>query len=94
MAYAPGSLRLVAGQTWEPDVPRIWVYRSTDAMATVRAVNYFTDARAKQMQVGDIVYVHQMTGAAITAVTISVVIAVASTGADLSDGTAITVTNT
>jgi hypothetical protein len=94
MAYARGSLALIAGHEYAPDTPRIWSYKSTDAMSTVRAANYIADAKLRGMRVGDIVYVHQMTGAAVTAVTHSVVMAVTSSGADLSDGSTITVTNT
>ncbi|MBA2708002.1 MAG: hypothetical protein H0U59_09385 [Gemmatimonadaceae bacterium] len=85
----------MAGETYDGlSKPRLWSYVHTDAMATVRAANYVTTAKLKRMRVGDYVFVTQMTGAAVTAVTLAVVMAVATAGADLSDGTAITVTNT
>ncbi|MDE2440028.1 MAG: hypothetical protein KGP14_03310 [Betaproteobacteria bacterium] len=74
--------------------PRVWTYSSTDAMSVVRAANYFSDAYNIGMKVGDMVYVLQTTSGAVTAATIAVVMTVTTTGADLSDGTAITVTNT
>jgi hypothetical protein len=93
MAYSVGALTLLAGQEYTPEAPRIWTYKSTDAMATVRAADYIRDAKLRGMKVGDIVFVTQMTGAAVTAVTMSVVVAVTADGADLSDGTTVTVTN-
>lgn len=57
MAYAKGSLKLVSGATYEPEFSRVWVYQTTDSVATVRAANYFSDARAKMMRAGDIVFV-------------------------------------
>jgi len=35
----------------------IWFYRSADAIATVKAAGYFTDALQRGLQVGDIVIV-------------------------------------
>ncbi len=57
MAYARGSLKLIAGQTYDPDTPGVWSYRSADAAATVRAANYFVDAKYRQMRAGDLVFV-------------------------------------
>lgn len=88
MAYKRAGLTLLAGQTYEAG-PRLWAYTHTDAYATVEAANYIADAKLKGMKVGDIVFVTQMTGAAVTAVTIGVVLSVTATGANLSDGTAI-----
>lgn len=94
MAYARASLSLIAGTTYDRDVMRIWAYKSTDAMSTVRGANYIADAKDRGMRPGDVVYVTQTTAGAITAVTPSVVITVGASGADLTDGTAISVTNT
>lgn len=94
MAYAPGSLHLIAGMPWEPNVLRIWAYKSDDAMTTVRGANYIADARLRQMQPGDVVYVTQTTAGAITAITQAIVLTVGASGANLSDGSAIDATNT
>ena len=63
-----------------------WVYKSTDAAATVRVAGYITNARELGMQVGDIVEVHD-TDASPYIVTSHVVSAINSTtgAADLSD---------
>lgn len=73
-------------------VPSLWTYDSADAATTVRAANYFTDALDLGMKAGDIVI--QSDSAGQTVAHMYVVMSVASTGADLSDGTAISVTNT
>lgn len=36
-----------------------WTYKSADVLATVQAAGYFTDGKARGMQVGDIVEVHE-----------------------------------
>lgn len=57
MAYSPGALKQIAGNAYDLDQPRIWSYKTTDAAATVRAANYFADARIRGMQAGDLVVV-------------------------------------
>ena len=79
----------------QPNLPRMWFYQWTDAIATVRAANYFFDAKQRGMKVNDIVYVVVAADNTFaTAVSICVVAAVASTGADLTDGTVVALTNT
>jgi hypothetical protein len=91
MAYAAKNLRRLTGSY---GVPSIWSYSSTDAVATVRAANYVTNARQLGMRVGDIVIVTVTSSGVPTAVSLCVVMAVAAAGADLADGTSISVTNT
>ncbi len=102
MAYNPLRLTtvgpsglMVNSVATQPLLPRLWTYQSADTMATVRAANYMSDAKQRGMKVNDLVLVVTAAdGAAATAVNLAVVMAVASTGADLADGTAISVTNT
>jgi hypothetical protein len=94
MAYSSPNLKLIAGTTWDRGAMRIWSYKSDDAMSTVRGENYIADARLRGMAPGDVIYVTQTTAGAITAITQSVVLTVGASGADISDGSAITVTNT
>lgn len=93
MAYDAYSLKMIAGKRGDA-APRIWTYRSTDAVATVRAADYFSDAFIRGMRAHDIVYVQVLTGSAATACNICYVLSVDGDGADLSDGTAIVMTNT
>lgn len=93
MAYSPAKLALLAGTEWDLDHPRLWSYISDDAMTTARVDEYITDALMRRMRVGDLVIVTQTTAGAVTASTLTVCMAVTADGADLADGTAITVTN-
>lgn len=70
----------------------IWHYDSADAATTVRATNYITNADELGMKVGDMVIQTDRTGA--TVAQLYIVVAVTSSGADLSNGTAVSVTNT
>ena len=90
MAYASKNLKLVAGETWLPDTPCIWSYASADAIATVRVDGYMSDAKYRGMKVGDLVYVYD---SATPTAQLCLVITVAETGADLANGTSISVTN-
>lgn len=105
MAYSPNNLRCIAGPdnpggdrslAHEGGVMRLWTYKSTDAVASVRALNYITDAQLRGMRAGDIVFVavQSAAGAVPSAISICPVLAVVAAGADLSDGTSISVTNT
>lgn len=91
MAYAtnnPPRLMIPAvgkGPSW-------WSYDSADAATTVRAANYVSDAEDLGLAVGDIVIQSDSAGGAVAH--IYNVLAVASTGADLSDGVAIGAVNT
>lgn len=66
---------------------QLWEYVSADALATVRAANYFTNAVDLGMKVGDVVFVNDTASPAIA---LARVTAVASTGSTLSTGLAIT----
>lgn len=99
MAYAPTELRLlVANFTSNSGAPQIWSLQGTDAFTSVRAANFISDALSRGMRKGDVLVYTQWdsltTKATMQGQTISSVLTVASTGADLSDGTAIVVTNT
>jgi len=91
MAYISRNLVLIGGEIHNPDRPRIWAYQSADAIATARAINYISDAKYRGMKPYDVVLV---VDSATPTLSWCSVIAVAETGADLSDGTAISVTNT
>lgn len=75
--------------------PAFWIMAGTDATTAVDAAGYITDAKDLGMQVGDVLWYVKTDASPIT-VQIMIVSAInATTGAaDLSDGTAITATNT
>ena len=91
---------------------KVWAYDTVDALATIYAIGYISDAKAKGMLKGDIVIVRRWTTAVpvatselktaaatanvLVSTTLHNVIGIdATTGAaDLTDGLAITITNT
>lgn len=101
MAYTPNTLRTFGPDGTmihsaigpDPAVMRIWTYVTADAMTTVRAANYIVDALSRGMSENDVVYVMTTSGGAPSTLYVTAVISVASTGADLADGTSITLTN-
>ena len=90
MAYAVANppvlvMQSIAGVT---NGPRIWLYKSTDAAATVDASGYITNGGNLGMKVGDFVFVQDSDDAALltsghTVVTVS---ATAPGAVDLSNG--------
>jgi hypothetical protein len=86
MAYSASGLTRMAGGGGH----NLWFYDSTDAMTAVRASGYFNDA-AGMMNVGDAIFVLDS-----DAPTMSVAVVLSNTGSvvDISDGTAISVTDT
>ncbi len=64
----------------------IWRYHSTHVGTAVDAAGFITNAKALGMKVGDTVLSYDTTTFAVMSLT---VVTVSSTGADLSDGTAV-----
>lgn len=97
MAYNSAELRLlVPSFSGNSGTPQIWSLQGTDAPGDVDAANFISDADARGMRKGDIVLYTQWSNAAkaaVSAFNIHVVMAVSSTGADLSSGQAVAVTN-
>lgn len=71
---------------------RIWFYASTDAVTDVRVSGYFTDGWSLGMRAGDLVFVID-TDASPIAMQACIVTSATSSAVDLSDGTAITATD-
>ena len=70
---------------------RVWKYDSADALSDVRVSGYFSNGWKLGMRAGDIVFI---TDTDTAATSIAFVNAATSSGVDLSDGTAITATDT
>lgn len=93
MAYSTSSppIMVAGGVGAAGDYPRIWVYKSADAIATVNTSGYFSNGAALGMRVGDIVFVYD---SATPTMSLAVIMDVTAGGqADISDGTAISVTD-
>ena len=54
MAYTTATPPRLLVEGIGGNVPRIWFYANTDAASTVYAANYFTNAVALGMKVGDV----------------------------------------
>lgn len=78
MAYTSDNFELLVGHG--PAGKQVFYGSGTDAIATVRAANFITDAKAKGMRVGDILIYADTTT---PLVSLSRVTVVASTGATL-----------
>ncbi len=72
---------------------RVWLYVSTDTATAIRVDGYFTDGYDLGMRAGDIV-ASVDTDASPIAAHLYVISVATTTTVDLSDGTAITATNT
>lgn len=72
---------------------KVWVYRSTDVSTVVDAAGYFTNGYDLGMRAGDVIYVCD-TDASPLAIQIHIVNAATAASVDLSDGIAITATDT
>jgi len=111
MAYTPATLHLMQNYGG-PVGMKEWLYDTVDALATIYAINYISDAKDRRMEKGDRVLVRRWTTAVpatnaekltaaatanvLVSMTIHIVLGInATTGAaDLTDGLAITATNT
>lgn len=99
MAYTPSELRLlVPTMDNGSGTPQIWSLQGDDADTAVRAANFISDASRRGMKKGDIVLYTRWnsisTKATVAGVFQFAVMSVGASGADLADGTAISVTNT
>lgn len=92
MAYSqanpPALITQGIGGFW-----RLWIYKSTDAPTVVDGAGYFTNGYTLGMRQGDVVFVVD-TDASPISMQVHIVTLATTTSVSLSDGTAITSTNT
>ena len=91
MAYSATNLQPIGGQAKAGNAPQMWSYTApgTDTIATCVASAYFNDASGV-LKVGDLVYIWD---SSVPTASLAVVLSNASGVVDLSDLTAITVTD-
>jgi hypothetical protein len=91
MAYSATNLQPIGGQAKAGNAPQMWSYTApgTDTLADINTEGYFNDASGV-LKVGDLVYVWD---SSVPTATLLVVLSNASGVVDLSDGTAIAVTD-
>lgn len=87
MAYATSNPPALVSGGPLTGAGQVWVYRSSDAAATVDAAGYITNAKALGMRIGDLVRVTNTLNNITT--THQVVNITAAGAADLADGTTI-----
>jgi len=90
MAYSSTGLNSAGGQSKAGNAPQIWTYTSADAIATVNTAAYFNDA-SSLLKVGDIIFVYD---SATPSMNIVYVLSNAAGVVDVSDGLAVTATDT
>lgn len=93
MSYSTSSPPRLVGGSLENNAPNLWMYSSTDAATSVRLTGYITNAKDLGMKAGDLV-ISLKTDASPLSMQLHVVSAITVAGAsDLSDGLAVTATN-
>ena len=91
MAYAAAGLCPAGGQSTRGITPQMWLYNTTDTIATVNTSGYFNDA-SDMMTVGDLIYAVTSTGG--TRVHSHVLVLTNASGVvDVSDGVVIATTD-
>lgn len=94
MAYSTSNPPILVEQSLGGQGPSKWELTGTDAVTVVRVVGYISNASALGMKVGDVVNYTKTDASPITRQTMLVSAISAAGAADLSDGTAVTSTNT
>jgi hypothetical protein len=91
MAYTKTNLQPIGGQAKAGSVPQLWSYTApdADALADINTAGYFNDA-SEVLKVGDLMYVFD---SSVPTATLLVVLSNAAGVVDVSDGTAISVTD-
>jgi|TARA_R100000458_G_C8261121_1_gene236609 hypothetical protein len=91
MAFARSGWSPAGGQSLKGSAPQIWTYTTTDAKTVVDGAGYFNSV-SDDVTVGDLIYSYASTGGTATA-TLHIVLSNASGVVDVSDGTAIAVSD-
>lgn len=93
MAYDVTGLVPIGGQSKAGNAPQIFAYKTTDAHAAVDTSGYFNSA-AGVLKPGDVILVTVMSGASVSTAGFHVVLTNTGSVVNVSDVTALTVTNT
>lgn len=95
MAYSVDNPPALISQMVGKNGGSVWVYDSADAATVVRAAGYISNGRELGMKTGDIVDQIDSTGATVAHRYVVVSVGTGSDNSvDLSDGTAVSVTDT
>lgn len=91
MAFDRDGWNPIGGQSKKGQAPQLYTYTTTDAVATVDASGYFNNV-SDEVAVGDVIISVTSTGGTLAS-SIHTVVSNASGVVDISDGTAITQTD-
>jgi hypothetical protein len=92
MAYKQNNLQPIGGSSKAGNAPQMWSYQTEDAKTVVDTEGYFNDA-SSLLKKGDLIYVYASTGGTAT-YSLHPVLESASGVVDVSDGTALSTTDT
>jgi len=94
MAFSSTAFQPIGGQSKAGNAPQVWSYTTTDSAATVDTSGYFNTV-ASLVKVGDIIWRVTTSSGSVSTAGQHVVMSVSAAGVvDVSDTTALTVTNT
>jgi hypothetical protein len=94
MAFSSTAFQPIGGQSKAGNAPQVWSYTTTDSAATVDTSGYFNTV-ASLVKVGDIIWRVTTSSGSVSTAGQHVVMSVSAAGVvDVSDTSALTVTNT
>jgi len=93
MAYDSAGLNAAGAQSKAGNAPALWTYTTTDAAATVDTTGYFNGA-SSLLNIGDIIFRVTTSSGSVSTAGMHVVVSNASGVVDVTDATAMTVTDT
>ena len=85
MAYSSSGLHRIGGASGV----NLWIYQTTDAIATVNTAGYFNDM-SDDLSVGDVIFVHDSNTPTLSIVMVA---SNASSVVDVTDGTTVAMTD-
>ena len=94
MAFSSTAFQPLGGQAKAGNSPQMWAYTTTDAAADVDTSGYFNSV-ASLLKVGDLIYRVTTSSGSVSTAGLHVVMSISAAGVvNVSDATALTVTNT
>lgn len=94
MAFSATGFQPAGGQSKAGNSPQMWTYTTTDAAADIDTSGYFNSV-ASLLKVGDLIYRVTTSSGSVSTAGLHVVMSISAAGVvNVSDATALTVTNT
>lgn len=93
MAFSATAFQPIGGQSKAGNAPQMWSYTTTDSAATMDTSGYFNTV-ASLVKIGDLIFAVVTSSGAVSTAGLHVVMTNTGTVVNVSDVTALTVTNT